>query len=115
MKLRHARTKSIKADDDSVGCVVCGDETHRKRLYFCKQFKALTLAERRAVVKEVGSCIVWKYMMASHTANLTICAGIKVAGMRTIQSTTIIYAQVLKLRKATKPRERAKLVQMKTE
>ncbi|XP_032434156.1 uncharacterized protein LOC116729604 [Xiphophorus hellerii] len=57
MEQRHARTKSVKAIDDFASCVVCGDGKHRKRLYFCKQFRTLTLTEKRAAVKKVGACI----------------------------------------------------------
>ena len=35
---RHARTKSTKSGNDHTGCVVCGDEKHKRKLYFCKQF-----------------------------------------------------------------------------
>lgn len=52
---RSARTKSTKSTDDQ-GCVVCGDAKHKKKLYFCKQFKALTAAERKASVKKLGAC-----------------------------------------------------------
>ncbi|KAM9744581.1 uncharacterized protein ACNS7B_011726 [Menidia menidia] len=56
MEQRHARTKSVKAMDDFASCVVCGDGKHRRRLYFCRQFKTLTLTKKRAAVKKVGAC-----------------------------------------------------------
>lgn len=52
---RSARTKSTKSIDDQ-GRVVCGDVKHKRNLYFCKQFKALTAAERKASVKKLGAC-----------------------------------------------------------
>lgn len=56
MEARHARTKSTKAGSDSAGCVVCGDTKHKKKLYFCKQFRGLKLPERKAAVRKVGAC-----------------------------------------------------------
>nr|XP_061826459.1 uncharacterized protein LOC133612783 [Nerophis lumbriciformis] len=53
---RHARTKSTKASDDHTGCVVCGDGKHRKKLYYCMQFRALQLAEKKAAAKKLGAC-----------------------------------------------------------
>ena len=52
---KSARTKSTKSADDQ-GCVVCGDAKHKRKLYFCKQFKALTAAERKSSVKKLGAC-----------------------------------------------------------
>ena len=52
---KSARTKSTKSADDQ-GCVVCGDVKHKRKLYFCKQFRALSAAERKASVKKLGAC-----------------------------------------------------------
>lgn len=52
---KSARTRSTKSAEDQ-GCVVCGDAKHKKKLYFCKQFKALTVAERNASTKKLGAC-----------------------------------------------------------
>ncbi|XP_033975580.1 uncharacterized protein LOC117473794 isoform X2 [Trematomus bernacchii] len=52
---KSARTKSTKSADDQ-GCVVCGDVKHKRKLYFCKQFRALRAAERKASVKKLGAC-----------------------------------------------------------
>lgn len=56
MEPRHARTKSAKSSNDPAGCVVCGDRKHKRKLYFCKQFRALTLAEKKAAVKKLEAC-----------------------------------------------------------
>ena len=53
---RHATTRATKSDGAQAGCVICGDEKHRAKLYFCKQFRALKPAERNAAVKELGAC-----------------------------------------------------------
>ncbi|CAL9703865.1 unnamed protein product [Knipowitschia caucasica] len=39
------------------GCVVCGDMKHSQRLYFCKQFQALKLSEKREAVRKLGACV----------------------------------------------------------
>lgn len=38
---KFASTRSTKKE----GCVVCGDERHREKVFFCKRFKELKLAE----------------------------------------------------------------------
>ena len=53
---RHATTRATKSDGAQAGCVICGDEKHRAKLYFCKQFRALKPAVRNAAVKELGAC-----------------------------------------------------------
>ncbi|XP_035986919.1 uncharacterized protein LOC118560201 [Fundulus heteroclitus] len=53
---RHARTRATKSNDVPAGCVVCGDGKHRKKLYFCKQFWALTPADKNMAVKKLGAC-----------------------------------------------------------
>ncbi|XP_035812328.1 uncharacterized protein LOC118471497 [Amphiprion ocellaris] len=53
---RHARTRSTKADNDHLVCVVCGDGKHKRRLYFCKQFRALKLMDKKAAVRRLGAC-----------------------------------------------------------
>ncbi len=53
---RWARTKSTKSNSDQAGCVVCGDTKHRKKLYFCKQFRASKLEEKAAAIRMLGAC-----------------------------------------------------------
>ncbi|XP_058477623.1 uncharacterized protein LOC131448851 [Solea solea] len=53
---RYARTKSTKSSNDQEGCVVCSDVKHKRKIYFCRQFRALKLAEKRAAVKRLGAC-----------------------------------------------------------
>lgn len=36
--------------------MVCGDGKHKKKLYFCRQFKTLKLAEKKAAIKKLGAC-----------------------------------------------------------
>ncbi|XP_036006859.1 uncharacterized protein LOC118567017 [Fundulus heteroclitus] len=56
MEPRYARTKTVKGSSEYTGCIVCGDTKHRKRLYFCKQFRTLTISERNAAVRKLGAC-----------------------------------------------------------
>ncbi|KAL3973670.1 mitochondrial-processing peptidase subunit beta [Sarotherodon galilaeus] len=55
VELKHSRTKFTKLGSDE-GCVVCGDGKHKKKLYFCRQFKTLKLAEKKAAIKKLGAC-----------------------------------------------------------
>lgn len=48
---RHTRTKS-----DHIGCVVCGDGKHKKKLYFCKPFRGLKPAKKKIAVRKLGAC-----------------------------------------------------------
>lgn len=59
MEPRHARTKSAKLNNDPAGCVICGNGKHKRKLYFRKQFRALTLAEKKAAVKKLEACKRW--------------------------------------------------------
>lgn len=38
------------------GSVVCGDERHREKVFFCKKFKELKLAETMNAIKKLGAC-----------------------------------------------------------
>lgn len=42
LERKFASTRSTKKE----GCVVCGDERHREKVFFCKRFKELKLAEK---------------------------------------------------------------------
>lgn len=53
---RWARTKSTKSNGDRAGCVVCGDAKHRRKLYFCKQFRASKLEDKKAAIRTLGAC-----------------------------------------------------------
>lgn len=53
---RHARTRATKSSDAPAGYVVCGDVKHKRKLYFCKQFRALRPVEKSAAVKKLGAC-----------------------------------------------------------
>lgn len=50
---KYASTKATKKED---GCVVCGDEKHKDRIFFCKRFKALKLSEKEAAMNKSGAC-----------------------------------------------------------
>nr|XP_054601662.1 uncharacterized protein LOC129164711 [Nothobranchius furzeri] len=54
---RLARTKSAASEGDSVGCVVCGDPKHKRRLYFRKKFQTLTLAQKKDALRKTGACM----------------------------------------------------------
>lgn len=49
---RYASTRSTRKG----GCVVCGDEKHREKIFFCKQFKELKPGEKLNAVERLGAC-----------------------------------------------------------
>ncbi|XP_024119933.1 uncharacterized protein LOC112141110, partial [Oryzias melastigma] len=53
-EIKHTRTRSTK--QDQMGCVVCGDVKHKRKLYFCKQFRELKTNEKNIAVKKLGAC-----------------------------------------------------------
>ncbi|KAK5862062.1 hypothetical protein PBY51_017494 [Eleginops maclovinus] len=53
---KHARTKSTNSSSSQASCVVCGDRGHGRKLYYCKKFKELRVAEKKEAVKELGAC-----------------------------------------------------------
>nr|XP_017209463.2 uncharacterized protein LOC108181536 [Danio rerio] len=53
---KWAKTKSTKSNTDQDGCVVCGDAKHKWKLYFCKQFRASKLVDKKAAVSALGAC-----------------------------------------------------------
>lgn len=56
---RQARTRTSNQSSSYLsGCVVCGDIKHKKKLYFCKKFRVLKLAEKKDAVRKLGAC--WK-------------------------------------------------------
>nr|AAD26627.1 unknown [Takifugu rubripes] len=55
-ELRHARTKVTKSDGDQAGCVVCGDVKHKRKLYFCRQFRSSKLEDKQAAVRRIRAC-----------------------------------------------------------
>lgn len=49
----HAFTRSIKtAPSESV----CGSEKHKGKIFFCKKFKELKLAEKKVILRKLGLC-----------------------------------------------------------
>ncbi|KAK7925024.1 hypothetical protein WMY93_007334 [Mugilogobius chulae] len=52
---RHSQTRSTKSGL-LTGCVVCGDQKHKKKLYFCNKFKTLPLSQRLNAVEDLGAC-----------------------------------------------------------
>lgn len=46
--LKYGRTKTAKSSSETVGCIICGDPKHRKKLYFCRRFRTnLKPSEKR--------------------------------------------------------------------
>lgn len=37
--LKYVRTKTNKSNSEIVGCIICGDPKHRKKLHFCRKFR----------------------------------------------------------------------------
>ncbi|XP_058503794.1 uncharacterized protein LOC131471311 [Solea solea] len=55
--LKHARTKATKSSNETVGCIICGDPKHRKKLYFCRKFRTnLKPSEKRDAAQQLGAC-----------------------------------------------------------
>lgn len=53
---KYASTRTTKKDDTEGGCIICGEEKHKDRIFFCKKFKALKLSEKETAVKKIGAC-----------------------------------------------------------
>lgn len=53
---KHARTKATNSSGPQASCVVCGERGHGKKLYYCKKFKALRVAEKKEAVRRLGAC-----------------------------------------------------------
>lgn len=55
--LKYARTKTTKTSSEMAGCIICGDPKHRKKLYFCRKFRAnLKPVEKRDAAQQIGAC-----------------------------------------------------------
>lgn len=52
---KHAWTKSSNSLSSQASCIVCGERGHGKRLYFCRKFKTLRVAEKKEAVKKLGA------------------------------------------------------------
>lgn len=52
LEKKYASTKTTRKG----GCVVCGDEKHREKIFFCKRFKELKPSERLNSVEKLGAC-----------------------------------------------------------
>lgn len=52
LERKYASTKSTRKG----GCVVCGDERHREKVFFCKRFKELKPGEKLNAVEKLGAC-----------------------------------------------------------
>ena len=53
---KYASTKATKREDVEEGCILCGDEKHKDRIFFCRKFRGLKLSEKEAAVKRIGAC-----------------------------------------------------------
>lgn len=53
---KHARTKATNWSGSQAACIVCGERGQRKKLYYCKKFKTLRVAEKKEAVRKLGSC-----------------------------------------------------------
>lgn len=52
----HAFTRSIKTAPSESVCIVCGSEKHKGKIFFCKKFKELKLAEKKVILRKLGLC-----------------------------------------------------------
>lgn len=94
---RHARTRATKSNDAPAGCVICGDGKHRRKLYFCKQFRAMKPAEKNAAVKKLGACerCLELHDGQAFSASQLTSARTQTARMDATPSTTTTCAQML--------------------
>ncbi len=54
---KYARTKTAKSSSETVGCIICGDPKHRKKLFFCRKFRTnLRPLARRDAAQQLGAC-----------------------------------------------------------
>jgi len=65
---KFASTRSIKKEG---GCVVCRDERHREKVFFCKRFKEFKLAEKVNAIKKLGAC---KRCLGCHKEMMNVSA-----------------------------------------
>ncbi|KAK5854462.1 hypothetical protein PBY51_015526 [Eleginops maclovinus] len=49
---KYASTRSTRRG----GCIICGDEKHREKIFFCKRFKELKPGEKLTAVEKLGAC-----------------------------------------------------------
>ncbi|KAL0197335.1 hypothetical protein M9458_005875, partial [Cirrhinus mrigala] len=49
---KYASTRSTRKG----ACVVCGDDKHREKIFFCKRFKELKPGEKLNAVEKLGAC-----------------------------------------------------------
>lgn len=52
---KFASTKTTKRELENA-CAVCGEGRHYNKLFFCRKFKALTVPEKKATLKKLGTC-----------------------------------------------------------
>lgn len=52
----HAFTKSTKISPSESVCIVCGSVDHKEKIFFCKKFKELKLAEKKMILRKLGLC-----------------------------------------------------------
>ncbi|GAA6097417.1 uncharacterized protein LOC108181458 [Tachysurus ichikawai] len=52
----YAFTKTAKKASVDGGCIICGSEKHKGKIFFCKKFKELELAEKSSIVRRLGAC-----------------------------------------------------------
>ncbi|XP_049897103.1 uncharacterized protein LOC126388200 [Epinephelus moara] len=54
--LKYTRTKTTKSSSE-MGCIICGDPKHRKKLFFCRRFRTnLKPSEKRDAAQQLGAC-----------------------------------------------------------
>ncbi len=77
---RHASTRTTKKGSVG-GCTVCGAVNHNDKIFFCKKFKELKLAEKRAALRRIGHVkSALDAMRVTPTAETHSCARIETAG-----------------------------------
>lgn len=55
-QMKVSKQSERKTNARKGGCVVCGNETHREKIFFCKRFKKLHFDEKLNAVEKLGAC-----------------------------------------------------------
>ncbi len=52
----YAFTRMTKKDSTEGGCILCGAEKHKGKIFFCRKFKEIKLAEKKSIVRKLVAC-----------------------------------------------------------
>lgn len=91
---KHTRKKATKSMGPQMGCVIL--------LYYCKKFKALNPAERKAAASRIGACgrclEVLRSTLIGRSVRPLTCAGVRAVKTSKVQVITTTCAPGLEIR-----------------